>query len=159
MKTENKNTSPTADREIVISREINAPQSLVFEAWTKPEHLINWWGPNGFTNTFDEIEVKPGGRWKFTMHGPDGVDYPNVIVYREVNFPERLAYSHGDGSGKHGFETTVTFEKLEEKKTRVTMTVLFPTREALEYVVREHGAAEGGKQTIGKLAAYVESLK
>ena len=76
-----------APDEIVTTRLLNAPRALVFEAWTDPHHVAQWWGPNGFTNTIHEMDVTPGGVWRFVMHGPDGVDYPNRIVYIEVVNP------------------------------------------------------------------------
>jgi uncharacterized protein YndB with AHSA1/START domain len=77
-----KSNSETADREIVITRILNAPRELVFKAWTDPKHLISWWGPNGFTNTFHEVNIKPGDVWRFTLHGPD--NFPNLILFKEV---------------------------------------------------------------------------
>lgn len=71
----------TADREIVITRVFDAPREQVFDAWTDSEHVSQWWGPNGFTTTTHEMDVRPGGVWRFIMHGPDGVDYKNRIVY------------------------------------------------------------------------------
>lgn len=152
--------SSTADREIVISRVVNAPQALVFEVWTKPEHLVNWWGPNGFSITNEEANIKTGGNWKFVMHGPDGVDYPTDVVYHEVTPISKLRYSvSGKDHPEHlNFTTTVTFEEVGDGKIKVTMTGLFLSKEAVEFVLREHGAKEGGEQTIGKLAEYVEKL-
>ena len=83
------------DREIVLSRLIDAPQELVFDAWTDPEQVGQWWGPSGFTTTTHKMEVKPGGVWRFVMHGPDGRDYQNKITYLEIVPPERLVYRHG----------------------------------------------------------------
>ena len=83
------------DREIVISRLIDAPQERVFDAWTDPEQVVQWWGPNGFTTTTYKMEVKPGGVWRFVMHGPDGRDHQNKITYLEVVRPERLVFEHG----------------------------------------------------------------
>ncbi len=74
-------TDPTAGREIVVTRLINAPRELVFDAWTTPEHVAQWWGPDGFTTTTHEMEVRPGGHWRLIMHGPDGTDYNNHIVF------------------------------------------------------------------------------
>ncbi len=85
----------TTDREIVITHVINATRERVWEAWTDPIHVQQWWGPNGFTTTVQEMNVRPGGAWRFIMHGPDGVDYPNKIVYEEIVKPERLVYVHG----------------------------------------------------------------
>ena len=109
-------------RELVISRLINAPRELVWDAWTKPEHVKHWWGPDGFTNTIHEMEVKPGGVWRFMMHGPDGTNFPNKIVFNEVKKPERLVYTHSsdDENETTLFETTVTFEKQGDK-TLLTM--------------------------------------
>ena len=91
------NSSPVAaDREFIISRTIHGPRRLVFEAFTDPAHLGRWWGPNGFTTTTRTFEFRPGGVWDFTMHGPDGVDYPNWIEWREIVPPERLVYLHGE---------------------------------------------------------------
>ena len=70
----------TSDREIVISRVFDAPRTLVFKAWTDPQHLAHWWGPNSFSLTTHEMEFKPGGVWRFVMHGPDGCDYQNKDI-------------------------------------------------------------------------------
>ena len=85
-----------ADRELVLSRLLNAPRTLVFDTWSDPAHVSQWWGPVGFTTTTHEMAFKVGGRWRFTMHGPDGTDYPNIIVYTEIVRPERICYDHGD---------------------------------------------------------------
>lgn len=80
----------TADREITISRVFNAPRELVFRAWTEPQHLAQWWGPKNFTNTFHQFDPRPGGDWRFIMHGPNGTDYPNYSVYARA----RAAAAH-----------------------------------------------------------------
>jgi uncharacterized protein YndB with AHSA1/START domain len=67
---------------------------VVFEAFARPELLAQWWGPNGFTNTFEVFEFRPGGRWKFVMHGPDGSDYPNENVFLELSAPSRVVIQH-----------------------------------------------------------------
>lgn len=158
MPKENKPVTDLSDRELVTTRLLNAPRELVWEVWTTPEHVVNWWGPDGFTNTIHEMEVKPGGVWRFMMHGPNGVDYPNKIVFNEVIKPERLTYIHtsDDEKDKRFFETTVTFED-REGKTFLTMRALFATAEEKERVIKDFGAAEGAKQTISKLDAYVSS--
>lgn len=149
-------SSATADREVVITRILDAPPELVFKTWTDPEHVDKWWGPTGFTNETFEMDVRPGGVWRYVMHGPDGVDYPNKIVYLEVAKPERLVYDHGsDGEGAEpDFRVTVTFAD-EGGKTRLTMRSVFPTAEARDYVVREFKAIEGGNQTLDRLAQYL----
>lgn len=149
-----KNTivNDTADREIVISRTINASRELVFEAWTKPEHLGLWWGPTGFTNTFLDIDVRPGGMWRFIMHGPDGIDYPNRIVYNEVVKPERLVYTHGgeDENDPGQFQVIVTFDE-SYGSTLLTMRSIFPSAAERDKVVNEYSAIEGGNQTLDRL--------
>ncbi len=147
----------TADREVVIDRLFDAPRELVFRAYTDPDHLGEWWGPSGFTTTTHEIKVEPEGIWRFTMHGPDGVDYPNVIRYVEISPFDRLVYVHGDFDEPAQFDTTITFEDVGGK-TLLTMKSVFPTAEALEIVVREHGAIEGGKQHLERLAQFLASM-
>ncbi len=157
---ERSNTMPssTSDREVVLSRTFDAPRDLVFAAFTDPKHMGQWWGPTGFTTTTHSVDVRPGGEWRFTMHGPDGRDYPNRITYREIVRPERLAYSHGDDTDSIHFETVITFEVEAGNKTRLTMRSVFPTAEALDYVVREHGAIEGGKQHLERLAEHLATM-
>jgi uncharacterized protein YndB with AHSA1/START domain len=150
------NLSPTADREIVQSRLLNAPRELVFAAWTDPRQVVQWWGPRGFTTTSQEMSVTPGGVWRFVMHGPDGRDYKNKIIFTEVVKPERLVYRHA-GEEEHEdvrFHVTVTFE-AQGRKTLLTMRSLFATAQEREEVVIKYGALEGGKQTLERLAEYV----
>jgi uncharacterized protein YndB with AHSA1/START domain len=144
------------DREIVITRLINAPQELVFDAWTDPEQVGQWWGPSGFTTTTHKMEVKPGGVWRFVMHGPDGRDYQNKITYLDIVPPERLVYRHGGDEDLEpvSFHTTVTFV-AEGNKTRVTMRSVFPTAEYRDRVVKEHGAIEGGEQHLARLDEHL----
>lgn len=150
------NTAPdTADREIGTVRIFDAPRRLVWKAWSTPEHLGQWWGPNGFTTTTKVFELKPGGQWLFTMHGPDGTDYRNDIVFTAVLEPERLEYDHGPSPV---FHTTVTFEEEGENSTKLSMTALFPTVEERNRTVEKFGAIEGMKQTLGRLADYLASL-
>lgn len=143
------------EREIVQVRTIAAPRELVFEAWSKAEHLDAWWGPSGFNTVTESIDVRSGGHWRFVMHGPNGVAYPNYIRYIEVKPPELFVYDHGGEPDQDAhFKVTVT---LIEKngQTELTMRALFPSVEARDYVVREHNAIEGGQQTLGRLADYV----
>ena len=143
----------TADREISATRLIDAPRSLVFQMFTDRDHIGNWWGPHGFRTTTYEMDVRPGGVWRFVMHGPDGTDYQNKIVYVEITPPERLVYDHV--SGPH-FQTTVLFEE-EEGKTRLSMRMLFETAKLRDQVIREFGAADGLVQTLSRLAEQAES--
>src|SRR5258706_6591524 len=113
--------SPTiSDREIVIRREFDAPRALVWKAWTDPQHIDRWWGPRGFRNATIAMDVRVGGMWRFTIHGPDGTDWPNRIVYREIVEPERLVYDHGSDvdDDPRPFPVSVTFA-AEGRKTQV----------------------------------------
>jgi uncharacterized protein YndB with AHSA1/START domain len=153
--------SPNAERNddarsVVQTRVFDAPRELVFEAWTTPEHVAQWFGPAGFTTTTHEMNVRAGGEWRFIMHGPDGTDYPNHIFYDEVTPPERMVYRHGGDDGIVSFNVTVTFEEVGAQ-TRLTMVSLFPTVEARDFVVEKYGAIEGGRQTLERLAQYVAS--
>lgn len=144
------------EREMRFSRVFDAPRELVWEAWTHPEHVGQWWGPTGFTTTTQAIDVKPGGEWRFIMHGPDGTDYDNRIVFKEVVKPSRLAYVHGGASlAELGtFEVTVLFI-VEGGKTRLDMTMVFQSVAARDEIIRKHGAFEGAKQHLERLRAYL----
>lgn len=151
-------TSSMSDREMSLTRLIDAPRERVWEAWTKPEHLGKWYGPNGFTITTESFDFREGGKWVFMMHGPDGRDYPNWIVFTKLEKPARIEHDHGgDEGGDVQFKAVITFEE-QDGKTLVTLRNIFPTAEALAHVVKEYGAIEGGKQTLGRLDAYVSAL-
>jgi uncharacterized protein YndB with AHSA1/START domain len=145
----------TADRELFLSRTINAPIDLVWEVWTQPEHLAQWWGPNGFTNTISKMEVKPGGEWDLVMHGPDGTDYKNKSIFREVIRHKKLVYEHVSAPK---FVATVQFEAQDEK-TLISWHMLFETTEEFIRVVKTFKADEGQRQNIIKLGEYLDALK
>jgi uncharacterized protein YndB with AHSA1/START domain len=148
-----------SDRELVFTRLYDAPASLVYEAFTRPEHLQNWWGPNGFHTTIQEMDVRPGGVWRLTLRGPDGRDYRNRLVFVEVDPPRRLVYRHEPepGSEPASHQVTVTFE-TEGTQTRLTMVMLFPSAANRNYIVKTYGAEEGGKQTFQRLAQYLSEI-
>lgn len=148
-----------ARREIAVGRLLDAPRTLVFDVWTKPEHVIQWWGPNGFTNTIQEMNVKAGGTWRFIMHGPDGYDYDNRIIFTEVIKPKLLVYIHGADmeDDPEQFQVTVTFEN-KNKKTLLTMRCLFKTAGERDEVVEAYGAVQGSNQTLDRLEAYLSKM-
>lgn len=150
----------TASREIAVNRLLDAPNELVFEVWTEPGHVVHWWGPKGFTNTIQEMEVKPGGVWRFVMHGPDGYDYDNRIIFIEVIKPSLLVYIHGADmeDDPEQFQVTVTFENVNNK-TLLTMRCLFNTTDEHDEVIEAFGAVQGGNQTLDKLEIYLSNLK
>jgi len=153
-----KNDTTTSDREIVATRIFDAPRTLVFDAFTDPQHIAQWWGPNGFTSTISEMDVRPGGHWRLVMHGPDGTDYNNHIVFVEVVRPKRLVFKHmpekGTEPGNH--ETTVMFEEEDGgAKTKLTMSLVFTSPAAREFVAIKYKAVEGLDQTLGRLREYL----
>ncbi len=146
-------TAAPSDRELVVTRLINAPRALVFRAFTDPAQVVHWWGPFGFRNTSHEMRVQPGGVWRLTMHGPDGTDYPNESRYTAVVEGERLAFRHGTGAEDGPwFDTTITFTD-EGGQTRVTLRQVYAT--AAEATVAKTFALEGGNQTLTRLEGYL----
>lgn len=146
------NTVEVKGPELIVNRTFNAPRELVWKAWTEPEHVVNWWGPKGFSIRTSEIDIKPGGIWRFIMKGSDGVEYPNKISFREIVNPERLVYTTSDDieDDPAQFQTIVNFVE-QENKTILTMRLIFPSEEIREKVVNEYGAIEGANQTLDRL--------
>ncbi len=124
------NEEPTADRELVTSRVIDAPRERVFEAFLDPERLARWWGPRGFRSTFELFEPWIGGRWRFVMHGPDGGEYPNESVFEELGWPEQITIRHVSGPPFRLFATLVD----AGSRTRLTWRQVFDTAELCERV-------------------------
>jgi uncharacterized protein YndB with AHSA1/START domain len=152
----------TMERGILIERVFDAPRALVFDVWTNPRHIGLWWGPDGFTNTIESMDVRPGGEWHFVMHAPDGMDYRNRIVFREVVRPERLVYDHHHATEDEApFLGFVTFAEEGEaaRQTRLTLRTLFPTAAVRDMVKREYHAEEGGNQPLDRLDAYLAGLR
>lgn len=150
---------PVSDREMFAVRILDAPRSLVFKAWTEPKLIAQWWGPHGFTNTVHEMDVRPGGIFRLTMHGPDGRDYPNKITFRVVIENERIEYDHhGDtDASDHHFKAIVLFEDLNGR-TRVSMLMIFPTAEERNRIAVEYGAMEGLVEHMDRLVAFVGNM-
>jgi uncharacterized protein YndB with AHSA1/START domain len=150
--------SATADREIVLSRVIDAPREVVFEAFTEVRHLSQWWGPEGFSTTTQSFEFRVGGEWDFVMHGPDGMDYSEWISWTEITPPARIALVHGEYRGDpNSFESVLTLT-TDGPATRLEMRTVFPTKEVHDEAVEKYHAIEGGQQTLNNLAAYVTEL-
>lgn len=142
----------TKDRELVITRLLNAPVKLVWEVWTTPEHIAQWWGPNGFTNTIHVMDLKPGGEWNLVMHGPDGTDYKNKSIFKEVIPHKKIVFEHISPS----FIATIEFEARGEK-TFLSWHMLFRTKEEFIQVVKTFKADEGQKQNVDKLEHYLST--
>jgi uncharacterized protein YndB with AHSA1/START domain len=108
--------------QIVSSRTFHYPQELVFNAWTDPVLLQAWWGPMGFTNTFHEHDLRPGGHWRFTMHGPDKGHYENHAVFDRIDPPTFLSW---DRLSQPLFRVEVTFAAIANRQTHVVFKMLF----------------------------------
>ncbi len=142
----------TADREIVTTRVLDAPRELVFKAWTDPDQLVQWWGPKGFTNTFHEFDMRPGGIWRFVMHGPNGVDYQNKSVFVEVVNPKRIVFDHVSGPR---FQVVATFAE-QAGKTKLTFRMRFESAAECDKV--KAFAVEGNEQNFDRLEAQLAKM-
>jgi len=141
--------------EIKITRVYDAPVEAVWDAWTVPAQTAQWWGPRGFTLTTHSKDLRVGGNWKYTMHGPDGTDYPNYTLYFEVEKHKKLVYDHGGNDDQPPmFRVTVLFSE-EKGKTKMDMTMTLPTPEAAEEA-RKFIKKAGGNATWDRLAEYLE---
>lgn len=136
-------------RELVIMRIFDAPPRLVFEAWTKPEHMVHWFCPNGFTLPVCEMDFREGGSYRMCMRGPDGKDYPFHGVYREIVPVERIVWTAALDHDGNETLTTVTFAD-HQGKTKLTMHQSFSIE-----TDSTRGAREGWTETLERLAAYV----
>jgi uncharacterized protein YndB with AHSA1/START domain len=145
------------EREIEITRIFDAPRELVFDAWTDPEHMVQWWGPSVFTNHSCELDVRPGGAWQIVMRSPDGTDFRCQGVYSEVVKPERLIFTNDavDQNGQpllKGF-TTVKFAD-QGGKTRLTLqTRAIGLVDLAPQMLR--GMEQGWSQSLDKLAGHL----
>ncbi|MEZ6095418.1 MAG: SRPBCC family protein [Pirellulaceae bacterium] len=144
--------------EIRFTRVYNAPQKIVWEAWTDLEHVSKWWGPRGFTITTHHKDLTPGGIWHYTMHGPDGVDYPNKTLYHEVVPFKKLVYDHGGYDDRPPlFRVTVLFSE-SDGKTTMDMTMAFPSAEEAERIGQFIKEASG-YSTWDRLAEYLDETQ
>jgi uncharacterized protein YndB with AHSA1/START domain len=146
--------SNTKDREISITRTLNAPIDLVWETWTDPEHIAQWWGPDGFTNTITKMDLRPGGEWLLVMHGPDGTDYKNKSIFKEIIPHKKIVFDHIAPN----FTATIEFEAQGES-TVLKWHMLFETKELFIQVVKTFKADEGLKQNVEKWQAYLAGMK
>jgi uncharacterized protein YndB with AHSA1/START domain len=148
-------TTP-ADREIVMTRVFDAPRRLVFEACTKPEHLVRWFGPHGWTLPVCEIDFRPGGSWRFVLRGPDGAGMGMRGVYQEISAPERLVSTESFDDYPGESLNTLTFVE-QDGKTTFTNTILYPSREVRDAVIRS-GMERGAGETYDRLAEHLGTM-
>lgn len=146
------------DREIIITRLVDAPRSLVFEAWTDSAQLPLWFGPDGFTIETREIDIRTGGRWRFDMAAPDGTVYGSRMDFLRVEPHQLIEVRHGPDreDDPSAFFMLVTFDEQANGKTIVTLRQMHPTK-ARRVEVIAFGAFEYGGQTLAKLARHVEA--
>ena len=144
----------TENREMRIARTFKAPVELVWEVWTDPEHIANWWGPDGFTTTIHTMDFKEGGEWKLTLHGPDGTDYANRSVFKEIIPLKKIVFEHFNPH----FIATIVFE-VKGEETQMDWIMLFDTAEMRDTIVQVHKADEGHKQNVEKLEKYLSNLQ
>jgi uncharacterized protein YndB with AHSA1/START domain len=143
----------SADIGIVSTRIFAVPRDLLFEMFSNPDHLVHWWGPNGFTNSFHEFDLRPGGAWRFVMHGPDGTEYQMAKDFLEVVKPERIVLLHLQEG--HNFQMTMTFEDTPGG-SRLTWRMLF---EDPEENTRLRGViSEANEQNFDRLGEYLGKL-
>jgi uncharacterized protein YndB with AHSA1/START domain len=154
---EKSSATAEGDREIVLTRQLDAPRDLVWRAFTQPDDIVQWWGPHGFTTTTHAWDFRVGGLWRFTMHGPDGTHWPNWIRYTLIEAPARMEYDHGGGNADmRDFEAIVTLD-VEGEGTRVTLRLIMPDRKSRDEKVG-FGVLQGGQQTLERLEAYLPKL-
>lgn len=148
------------DREIVLTRVLDAPRELVFEAWTKAEHLTAWFCPKGFTTTTRAIDVRVGGAWRFDMVAPDGTLWGNRIVFLQIEAPGLLVFDHGADKDEdpERFRVTLTFDPQSNGKTVMTLRQLHPTKALRDAKIR-FGAVEIGNGTMDNLAEHLRRLR
>ena len=143
----------STERELVITRVLDAPRRLVFKAWTEPERVVRWWGPQGFTMPSCKMDVRPGGAFRFCMRSPDGTDHWLQGVYREIAEPERLVltWAWEDAEGKPGHETLVTVSFAEHgAKTKLTL-----HQAVFESITARDSHQGGWTSSLDRLAEYV----
>jgi len=145
----------TADRELRISRVLNAPIELVWEVWTDPQHLKHWWGPDGFTNTITKMEMRKGGQWNLVMHGPDGTDYKNETIIVDIIKHRKIVDDHISGPR---FLATIDFE-AQGNKTRIDWHMLFETKALFIKTVKTFKADEGLKQNVSRMEQYLLNMQ
>lgn len=146
-------TTDTVNKGFSITRLLPAPVELIWQAWTSPEHIANWWGPEGFTNTVHTMEVKDGGEWRLTMHGPDGKRYPNKSTFEEIIPEQKIVFRHFNPD----YLATILFEAKGEQ-TLLNWTMAFETEELFETVVKVLKADKGLEENVAKLEKYLTTM-
>lgn len=129
---------------------LKVPTDIVWEMWKNPEHIENWWGPNGFTNTIHKMDFREEGEWNLTMHGPDGKNYPNRSIFKEIISLRKIVFEHFNPH----FITTVLFES-NNSETLLDWTLLFDSEEMFDIIVKAHKADQGQKENKKYLSEFI----
>lgn len=145
--------SELSDREIVSTRVFNMNKSVLFRAWSEAEHLKNWWGPKGFTNTFEEFDFRVGGKWKFVMHGPEKGNYANECEFIKIERPSLIAWKR---HSKPLFQVIAAFEEIAENETRLVFKMVFET--AAECAKIKPFAVEKNEENFDKLEMELKRM-
>lgn len=154
------------DHPIIVKRTFKAPRQLVWDVWTKPEHIANWWGPAGITTEVEQMDLRTGGKWKYVMTGPDGTKYPVTGIFQEVKPIEKYVstddFDDEYKDNAHGMDipkillVTTVFEDLGDE-TAVTITFTHPTEED-KAKHEKMGVDHGWNSSFEKLDKYLPTL-
>ncbi len=144
----------TENRSLRTTATLKASAELMWKVWTDPEHVIHWWGPDGFSSTIHQMDLTEGGEWRLTLHGPDGTNYPNRSIFKEIIPLKKIVFEHFNPH----FVTTVIFEE-KKNEIQIDWTMLFDTTEMHDIVVKVHKADEGQQQNIERLKKYLTQLQ
>lgn len=141
------------DSEIVTIRTLHFPIALVYKAWENPNHLKNWWGPHGFTNTFTEFNFKPQGKWSFIMHGPEKGNYPNECEFIRIEKPSLI---HWKRHSQPLFDVLVTFEELDINHTKIVFRMIFGSKEACDKIKKF--VIDKNEENFDRLEAELQTM-
>lgn len=142
------------NQEIVSTRIFESPCELVFRAWAEPEHLKNWWGPKGFTNTFNEFDFRVGGKWRFVMHGPEVGNYRNECEFIEIERPKLIAWKR---HSKPLFQVVATFEEVSANETKIVFRMIFETAEECDKIKKF--AVDKNEENFDKLETELTRMR
>ncbi|MBB1285295.1 SRPBCC domain-containing protein [Flavisolibacter sp. BT320] len=145
--------SATPDCEIISAKIVNAARDVAFAAWTDPDHLLNWWGPAGFTNTFHEFDLRKGGKWRFTMHGPGKRAYENECVFIQIEKPTLLAWKR---ITKPLFQVVATFEEVAPNRTKIIFRQVLDSAETCKKV--KAFAGDRNEENFDRLEAELAKM-
>jgi uncharacterized protein YndB with AHSA1/START domain len=141
------------DCEIVTTRTVNVPRTTAYKAWSEPNHLKNWWGPAGFTNTFHEFDFKKGGKWNFTMHGPEKGNYVNSCEFTDLEFPSLISWKR---YSQPLFQVVVTFEEVNPNQTKITFRQIFDTAKECNKI--KPFVADKNEENMDKLEKEIATM-